>query len=442
MSHPNAPDPDSTKSGRGPGPLGEARLQRARRDQLGWQPVDLDGLIPSDHRARAVWDYVMELDLSAFRAGIRAVEGHAGRPAIDPAILLALWLYATLEGVGSARALDRLCEEHHAYRWLCGGVTVNYHALADFRVAHGRALDQLLSQSAGALMAEGLVKLRRVAQDGMRVRASASAPSFRRKSTLRECVQAAHGQVERLRRELDTDPAATTRRQDAAKRRAAQERLARVKRALKAAKEAEERQAEAEKRKGRPAAEEARASTTDPDARVMRMADGGFRPAYNAQFATDTDSQVIVGVEVTTRGNDTREMTPMVEQVRRRYQRTPRQWLADGGYLEHDDIESLSRMGTEAFVPPMKKKLSRRPGYRPWRKVGPGVTAWRRRMETEQGMAIYRERPGAAECVNAQARNRGLSRLLVRGREKVRAVLLWFALAHNLLRSTRLRGAT
>jgi transposase len=429
---------NSTSEPRGEGPKGEARLQRAERHQMGWQPVELDGLIPIDHRARAVWEYVEGLDLAAFEEGLRAVEGHAGRPAIDPAILVALWLYATLEGVGSARALERLCEEHHAYRWMLGGVSVNHHTLSDFRVRHGNALDRLLSQSAGALMAEGLVKLRRVAQDGMRVRASASAPSFRRGSTLRECVEQARAQVDRLRRELDADPAATSRRQGAARQRAAQERLARVRRAIKAAKEAEEHQKEAEKKKG-PSGKEARASTTDPDARVMRMADGGFRPAYNAQFATDVASQVIVGVEVTTRGNDTREMTPMVEQIRRRYRRTPSQWLADGGYLDRGDIERLAEMGTKAFVPPLPKAPCR-PGYRSWRQDGPGVAAWRRRMESPVGGRIYRERAGAAECVNAQARNRGLTRFLVRGREKVRAVLLWFALAHNLLRATRLRA--
>jgi transposase len=421
---------------------GEPRLQRAERHQLGWQAVDIDGLIPLDHRARAVWEYVESLDLSAFEEGIRAVEGRAGRPAIDPAILVALWLYATLEGVGSARALERLCGEHHAYRWILGGVTVNHHTLSDFRVRRGKALDRLLTQSAGVLLAEGLVKLRRVAQDGMRVRASASAPSFRRGSTLQDCMRAARAQVDRLRRELEADPGATSRRQEAARRRAVQERLARVQRAVRAAQEIEEQRKEAEKKKG-PSKEEARASTTDPDARVMRMADGGFRPAYNAQFATDTASQVIVGVEVTTRGTDTGELTPMLEQVRRRYRRAPRQWLADGGYLDRRDIESLASRGTDAFVPPMKKrKRPGRPWYPPSRADGPGVAAWRRRMKTSRGLAIYRERPGAAECVNAQARNRGLTRLLVRGREKVRAALLWFAIAHNLLRATRLRAAT
>ena len=421
-------------------PGGAPRFQRPERHQLGWHPVDVDGLIPSDHRARAVWAYVEELDLSAFREGVRAVEGRAGRPAIDPAILVALWLYATLEGVGSARALERLCEEHHAYRWIVGGVGVNHHTLSDFRVEHGQALDGLLSQSAGALMSEGLVKLRRVAQDGVRVRASASAPSFRKASTLRECVDAARAQVTRLRRELEQDPAATSRRQEAAQKRAVVERLARVKRAVKAAKALEEQRKAAEKKGAEK--EEPRASTTDPDARVMRMADGGFRPAYNVQFATDTASQVIVGVEVTNRGNDAREMTPMAEQLRRRYGKAPREWLADGGYLDRSDIEKLAEGGTDAFVPPAKSRRPASPSYRPWRQDGPGVARWRRRMATPRAQAIYRERSGAAECVNAQARNRGLTRFLVRGREKVRAALLWFALAHNLLRATRLRPAT
>jgi transposase len=416
------------------------RLLRPERNQLGWQAIDIDGLIPSDHRARLVWAYVEELDLSAFEASIRAVEGHGGAPAIDPRILVALWLYATLEGVGSARALERLCTEHHAYRWLCGGVGVNHHTLSDFRVEHERALDGLLTQSAGALMAEGLVKLRRVAQDGVRVRASASAPSFRRSSTLSECVAEARQQLDRLKQELHDDPAATSRRQAAARRRAAEQRLARVKKAVKAARQVEQAVKGRKQRKDRNPGE-TRASTTDPDARVMRMADGGFRPAFNAQFATDTASQVIVAVEVTTRGNDFGEMAPMADQVRRRYRRTPRQWLADGGYLDQSDIEKLAGMGTEAFVPPAKPRTTR-PAHRVWRKDGPGVAAWRRRMKTRAGQRIYRERPGAAECVNAQARNRGLTQFLVRGRQKVRTVLLWFALAHNVLRAAKLRRAT
>src|SRR3989338_8802370 len=184
----------------------EPRLQRPNRAQVELRPVDLEGLLPADHRARIVWDFVEGLDLEPLHAEIKAVEGHAGRPPIDPAILMALWLYATVEGVGSARAVARLCEEHDAYRWLCGGVSVNYHTLADFRVQPVESLDRLLTTSVATLMSEGLVTVTRVAQDGVRVRANAGAASFRRRRRLEESLAEAQAQLEALRQELHDDP--------------------------------------------------------------------------------------------------------------------------------------------------------------------------------------------------------------------------------------------
>jgi transposase len=263
------------------------RLLRPERAQLELRPSDLESLLAGDHRARAIWDFVEGLDLSALYDAIRAVEGHAGRPAIDPAILLALWIYATSEGVGSARALERLCEAHDAYRWICGGVAVSAHTLSDFRVLHGAVLDALLTQSAGRLMAEGLVELTHVTQDGIRVRASAGAGSYRRRQKLRMCLREAQRQVERLRRELDDDPGALPRREASARERAARERQRRVKQALARMQEEEAQRDERAQARPREEKKERRVSTTDPEARVMRMADGGYRPAYNGQFATD-----------------------------------------------------------------------------------------------------------------------------------------------------------
>jgi len=175
------------------------RVQRPNRDQLELRSVDLDGLLPPDHRARLVWEFVEGLDLAPLYAAIRAVEGGAGRPVIDPAILTALWLYATIEGVGSGRALDRLCDQHDAYRWIAGGVSVNYHTLADFRVTHGDTLDALLTRSVATLLSEGLVTLTRVARDGVRVRASAGAASFRGRERLHQYLDQATAQVQALR---------------------------------------------------------------------------------------------------------------------------------------------------------------------------------------------------------------------------------------------------
>ncbi|MGH9188922.1 MAG: IS1182 family transposase [Acidimicrobiales bacterium] len=410
---------------------GRPRLQRPQRNQITLRPSDLESLLPADHRARLVWAFVEGLDLAAFHARIKAVEGHSGRPPIDPAILVSLWLYATLEGVGSARALDRLCEEHDAYRWLCGGVGVNHHTLADFRVEQADLLDALLVQSVAALLSTGEVTLSRVAHDGIRVRAGAGAASFRRRATLERALTEADAQVEALKAELDEDPSATSRRVAAARARAATERADRVRRAL------EQLPAlEAAKRRNQKPPEEARASTTDPEARVMRLGDGGYRPAYNGQYTTAVDSGLVCGVAVTNIGSDLGQLAPAVDRIRAHYGRAPGEFLADGGYVSLAEIDDLSACGTTIYAPPMirpRRAVSHHPTD------SPAVAEWRARMDSPEAQAIYRERAATAEWVNALARNRGLQQFRVRGLDKVRSILLWFALAHNLDRTLALR---
>ena len=414
----------------------EPRLQRPNRAQVELRPVDLEGLLPADHRARIVWEFVEGLDLAPLYAEIKAVEGHAGRPPIDPAILMALWLYATVEGVGSARAIARLCDEHDAYRWLGGGVSVNYHTLADFRVQPVEYLDQLLTTSVATLMAEELVTVTRVAQDGVRVRASAGAASFRRRPRLEEFLAEAEAQVVALRQELHDDPGATTRRQAAARHRAAEERRQRVAKAL-------EHLPEVEAKKKATEREHARASTTDPEARVMKMADGGFRPAFNGQLATDTATQVIVGVDATNIGSDRAQLAPMTEQLQRRYGQAPAEMLVDGGFVNHDAIVAVARpeVGCTVYAPVPAPRDPTRDPYQPCPGDPAAIAQWRQRMGTEAAKTIYKERAATSECVNAIARNRGLQHFGVRGLEKVKAVLLWFALAHNLMRAVALRQA-
>ena len=429
------PLPDENERPRDPG-TSAPRVQRPNRAQLELRSVDLEGLLPADHRARIVWEFVEGLDLGPLYAQIKAVDGHAGRPAIDPAILMALWLYATLEGVGSARALARLGDEHDAYRWLAGGVALNYHTLADFRVAHGEVLDGVLTASVAALVAEGVVELTRVAHDGVKVRASAGGASFRRGERLEQLLAEATAQVEHLRREIHDDPAATARRQAAARQRAAEERRQRVARAL-----AQLPEVVARRKKARVKGA-ARTSTTDPDARVMKMADAGYRPAFNGQLTTATGSQIIVGVDVVNAGTDLGQLLPMVQQLERRYGRPPAEVLADGGYVALKDIRALDQDpgGCVVYAPPAARRGAGRP--RDWRRRHDEATAaWRARMATDEAKAIYKERAATAECVNALARNRGLQHFVVRGLRKVKAVLLWFALAHNLMRAVALRPA-
>lgn len=313
----------------------EARVLRPMREQLQWSPVDLESLVPQGHVARAIWGFLEELDLSAFYGPIKAVANRPGRPATDPQVLLALWLLATADGIGSARRLARLCEEHDAYRWVRGHVPINYHMLSDFRVAHQEALDDLLTQIIASLMAAGAVTLERVAQDGMRVRASAGAASFRGKKSLRGCMERARAQVERLAEEREHPDPGVTRREQGARERAAREREERVQEALTYLPEAQakkERQQHTKAIVQRSKVTAARVSTTDPQARVMKMPDGGFRPAYNVEMATDSVNGIIVGVGVTSAGTDAGQAAPMEEQVFNRMGRHPKTYLMDGGF--------------------------------------------------------------------------------------------------------------
>lgn len=410
---------------------GMPRLVVPNRAQMELRPVDLESLLPPDHSARAVWEFVESLDLSLLYAQVQSVEGSAGRPAVDPRIYMALWLYATIEGVGSARALERLTHQHDAYRWILGGVSVNYHSLSDFRVQHEEFLDQVLTQSVAVLMEQQLVTLKRVSQDGIRVRASAGAASFRRQASLERCLQEAKEQVEQLRKELEKDPEATNRRQAAARQRAAEDRQSRVKAAL-------GQLAEVAAKKPAEKKDQARVSTTDAEARVMKMGDGGFRPAYNGQFSVDAETQIVVGVDVSNSGSDQGQLVPMLAQLEERYEVIPAESLVDGGFAGLKDIEKASELGTEVYAPVAKPKDKTRDPYVPLSTDSPAIAQWRQRMGTPEAKEIYKQRASSVECVNALARNRGLHRLIVRGLHKARAVLLWFAIAHNLMRTLSL----
>jgi len=416
-------------------PDGAPRVRAPDRFQMRMEMSSLDALLPPDHQARVVWEYVEGLDLSCLYDSIRAVEGRPGRDSLDPRIPMALWLYATLDGVGSARELDRLCKDHVAYRWICGGVSVNYHTLSDFRTANVDLLDRLLTQSVAGLMAEGLVTMNRVAQDGVRVRASAGTSSFRRAQTLERLEQEAREQVQALRKELQDNPGAATKRQRAARERAMRERQERIARA---------RQEVARVQQTKPAdkKDKARASTTDPEVHFVKMPDGGIRPAVNVQLATTTESRIVTGVDVSNNGSDMGQMGPMIEQHDDRYDQPPGDMLVDGGFAAREDITAaaLADPPTTVYAPVQKSRKNK--GENCYKRQ-PGdtdeVARWRQRMSTPEAQAIYKERASTAEWTNAMARNRGMQQFLVRGLRKIRAVVLWFALAHNLVRAAVLR---
>lgn len=417
-------------------PAGAPRLREPQRDQIELRAVDIESLVGEDHPARLIWSYVEGLDVSELENRIKARGDRPGHPATSPRLLLALWLYATSEGVGSARALERLCESHDGYRWLCGGVSVNHHLLADFRVGCADLLDRLLSEHLAALAKAGLVDLEALAQDGVRVRASAGAASFRRGATLDGHLVQAEAVVEKLKREVDTGSGASNRRIEAAKERAARERLSRVKKAQAALDEIKrQRQKREEKRSNGKKPKEPRASTTDPDARVMKMADGGFRPGYNVQVTSVCGEQIVVDIDISNNGSDRGLMRPMIERQGAR-SGLPKRYLADGGFNSAEDIEWAHGAGIEVLCPPTQSKHGSDP-YLPRRGDGPGVLAWRARMASEAGKAQYKLR-SICECVHARWRNWGLRQLPVRGLENVRAVVLWHALANNILQGFRL----
>jgi transposase len=409
------------------------------RSQVDPNPKKIDDLIPAEHKARLVWQLVEALDLAPLYAGIKAVEGHAGRPATDPRILVALWLYATDEGIGSARELMRRCYDCDPYKWLRGGVDVNYHTLSDFRTAHPEWLKDQVVTTVAAMRAEGLVNLDMIGQDGMRVRASAGNDSFKRGETLQQLLEEAEQQWDRLQQDFEQEGGRSA-RQQAAQERSARERIER----LKQAQEEVKKVAEAREKRKKGDGASARASTTDPPARRMKMGDGGTRPAYNVEFATELNSLVIVGADLLNAGSDAGQMEPMAQQIEAEQAPLPEgsEYYVDGGFATKGDLESMGQRGVTVFAPPKEVEQQQQQGkdpYAPKRGDSPAVAEWRQRMGTAEAQEKYKQR-GKCEWSNAQCRNRGLYQFVVRGLEKVKSVVLWFVLVHNLFRWMALRA--
>ncbi len=428
----------------------EARYLRADRLQTRWDFIDLEGLLPSDHRARIVWSFVDSLDLSPLYDAIKSREGGAGRPPPDPAVLLALWIYAAIEGLDSARELDRLAERDLAYRWIAGGVPLNYHGLSDFRVENGDVFKRLLTESVTALVVEGTVSLEEIAIDGTKVRANASRESFKSAKQLEQIEAAVERRLAALRTEVERDPEAFSRRKLAARERAEQE----VKQRAERARAALERvRAEKEKRAKQHPGEKAnkksepKASVSDPDARHMQFADGAVRPGYNAQIAATPKEGIIVSVEMTDRRNDSGLAVPMVDDLVRQYGNAPERLLIDTHYARSEDIAALAvhpagPVTVYAPLPRERENISARGLANRQRKRArepDGVKEWRSRMGTQAGQDVYGLRK-LIEWVNADLKNRGFGFIPVRGLLKAQAVALLHALAHNLLVAHRLRA--
>jgi len=492
-------DLSETSSGASqPADPGIPRVQPVNRAQMQFRVVDVEALIPEDHPARALWEFVGRLDLSRYTEQIRAVEGGAGRPAYDPHLLISLWIYSYSQGVTSARAIERLCTHDPAYQWLTGLEGISAHTLSDFRVAHGDALREVFIQVLGVLSAAGLITLERVMQDGTRIRASAASKRFRRKARIQEALQEARAHMEAL--EAMPEDEGSRQQQQA---RARREQVERLEAALQAFEHLEATKSTVD-----------RVSTTDPDARVMKQAEGGSAPSYNVQLSTDATHQLIVGVDVAQVGSDYQQLLPGLDRVAQNMGKLPAQVVVDGGYLSSDNIVAMAARGVDLIGPaptdapvtasrttsyhrrgvspayeasqfvydaasdtyrcPQGQRLrydawyvrdgTRRIRYKalaadcqvcpakrcccPRNREGRSierrvhlapVQAFREKMQTDAARAIYRQRAQVAEFPNLWIKAKlGLRQFRGRGLRKVRLEALWAALTYNIQQWIRL----
>jgi len=479
-------------------PHPEPLLQFINRQQMCWRAVDVDQLIALQHPARAIWELTGRLDLRAFYEGIGSSAAEGGRPAIDPRLLISLWVYAYSLGIGSAREVERRCEHDPAFQWLTGMAAVNHHTLADFRVQRGAQLEELFTQLLGVLSAQGLITLEEVMQDGTKIRAQASGKTFHREPALREHLERARQQVAALRDPL-AEPTGN-RRQQAARERAAREKQERLEQAL------QELEKLREQKKGAEDKRQARASTSDPQARVMKQSDGGFAPSYNAQISTDGKHGLIVAAEVTQAGNDYHQLVPAAERIEAQWGRKPGRMVADAGYTSGDNLQEMADRGIDylgsladdgakarrdqpripaaRFTYQVQEDCFRCPAGQTLRYQGrherggmvhykyqaaaqdcapcalraeccggdqehgrsverkeetAALAAFRARMASADAQRVYRRRAQVAEFVHAWIKSKlGLRQFHVRGWSKVRTELLWACFTYNLQQWIRL----
>jgi transposase len=478
------------------------RFKAIDRQQNVLRAFALDTLIVEDHAARAIWEFLEQLDLAPFEANIKAVEGHCGQATIQPRLLIALWLYACSQGIGAAREVSRQCESDPGLRWLCGDQPVNYHTLSDFRVQHQDALRDLFTDALGVLSYHGLISLKQVAHDGTRIQTVAGQSSFHREATLEKHRAEAAAQVAALEAEEARGDSVG---RIAARRRAAAERQQRLQQAL------EQMPLHRQSKDTPQEKAEARVSESEPEARVMKLAEGGFAPAYNAQVTSDGgEGGLILNLQMTQSGSDFQQLQPALEEVRENFGKMPSQTLVDGGYLSRTDIEALEgrtdligpfdqdgaratahcrRRGiAEEYAPkffvfhPDGNRLQCPAGcflehhqknqtkdriehvYRarpsdcagcarkpqccpqsPSRSVArveesAAVQRFRQKMAQSEMQALYQQRSRIAEFPFCWIKEKfGLRRFHVRGLAKAFLEMLWHALAYNILQWKRLR---
>lgn len=313
----------------------EPRLKKINRDQFILRPMNIEELVPADHEVRAIWELVGQMELSRYYKYIRSVEGKAGRDAHDPRLMICLWVYAYKEGICSGREITRLCDYHPGFQWLTAMTPINYHTMSDFRVNNKEALDELFAELLGMLSSEGLISLERVMHDGTKIKAQAGGDSFRRENRLKSHLEMARQHVESM-----GDPDETTEvnlRVKAAQERAAREKKEKLELALEELKKiraAKQRKADEVN---------ARASETDPEARIMKQGYGGYAPSYNAQISTDSQAGAIVGVGLSQSPSDASELIPAVERIEKNMGRPANEMVVDGGFTNRPNIMEMEK---------------------------------------------------------------------------------------------------
>lgn len=473
------------------------RVKSIQREQMLLRSIDVEKLVEEDHPVRAIWEMVGQLDLSAIYERIEAVEGKPGRSAHDPRLLMSLWIYAYSEGVSSAREVSGLCEYHPGYQWLTGMSSINYHSLSDFRVRYAAELDELFTQVLGILSAQGLIGLKRVMQDGTKVKACAGIDTFRGEKALGKHLEMAAEQVGLL-----SDPASEelSQRVVRARERAVREKQQRLGHAVE-----ELKQQQAKRRKKDKAV---RVSTSDPECRMMKDGQGGYAPSYNLQLMTDGQEKVIVGVRVSQEAGDAHELAAGIQQVTERSQGSCQQVVTDGGYTSYENLVKMSEAEVDwysglskamkgegssrgqnlpvsvfqwepgnncyvcpagerlAFVKTEKRRGRIRHRYRCRMSVcrecslkpqccprarshgrtivrteyEPELAEFVEKMQTAEAQQIYRKRGEVGEFPFAWIKEKmGLRQFRLRGLARVQTEALWACLAYNLKQWIRLR---
>lgn len=479
------------------------RLKAIDRKQMCLCPIDVENLIDQDHPARLIWEFIGQLDLSQFHQEIRAFEGEAGRSALDPQLLISLWIYGYSQGIGTAREISRLCDYHPAFQWLTGMQAVNYHTLSDFRISHKEKLDDLFKQILAVLQSHGIVDLKRVFHDGSKIKANASSSSFHRKETIQANLQLAEDVMKQLETE---DCQQQSKRSEAARENAAR----RIKETLQKALDEFKKLPPKTTRN-----HQIRVSQTDPDARKMILAGGGYAPAYNAQLTTEGKNGFIVAAQIAQCSSDSQQLQPAIEKVIENTAEIPQQVVADSGFANKKNIVKLSQHGVQIIGPLLPQsstveQLEKRgidPGFgkdafqfdpqnneyicpagktlpyassrrgkasieHSYRAAAidcgscpfkikccgkmkraqrlliriedlPEVASFKKAMETEESKKIYKQRAQFAEFPIAWIKEKfGLRRFHVRGQDKTLMELLWASLTFNVLWFLRIRGST